>query len=276
MAMKAVLENLDDLDESLHEHYKLDEKTKKYVLDITDFDSAPRVRALKEEAGQHRIKAREVKTQLDTYAALGTLEEVQQRLDEVETLREAANGKLDPAKIDALVDAKLKTKIAPVERERDQFKTKVAELETVVNDFKQKDAYRTVSDHVREAIKKSAGFVGSAEDDALVFAERHLARNEDGEVVTKDGIAGVTPGVSAAVWLQEMQSKKPHWWGATGGGGALGNKGGGGAGGKNPFTFENWNVTEQGQLVNSDRKKAEQLAKSAGTTIGGRKPAPKK
>jgi hypothetical protein len=79
------------------------------------------------------------------------------------------------------------------------------------------------------------------------------------------------------VWLTEMQAKRPHWWGTTSGGGSRGNNGSGGPpSGNNPFSREHWNMTEQGKLIRTNRVRAEQLAKSAGTKIGGGMPALKK
>lgn len=133
-----------------------------------------------------------------------------------------------------------------------------------------------IADAVRSAVGKSKGFQSSAVEDAITLAERVLEIDDSGNVVTKDGV-GVTPGVGADVWLTEIQSKRPHWWGETIGGGASGNRGGAsGYGGNNPWSHDHWNLTEQGRILTTDRKKAEQLAKSAGTSIGGKRPAPKK
>lgn len=41
----------------------------------------------------------------------------------------------------------------------------------------------------------------------------------------------------------------------------------------NPFSADNWNVTEQGRIAKNDPTKAERLAKAAGTTLGGPHPA---
>ena len=102
-------------------------------------------------------------------------------------------------------------------------------------------------------------------------AERMFEITEEGQVITKDGV-GVTPGVAPDVWLSEMQPKRGHWWPASTGGGAKGSKGANFA--SNPWTKENWNMTEQGKILSTQgREKAEQMAKAAGTSLGGRKPA---
>jgi hypothetical protein len=112
----------------------------------------------------------------------------------------------------------------------------------------------------------------TAIDDAVILAERQLEVLDDGNVVTKDKV-GVTPGLDPLAWLQEMQSKRPHWWAPSQGGGAGGNRGGGNDfTGPNPFSNEHWNMTAQGKLVMTDPKKAEKMATAAGTSIGGMRP----
>jgi len=45
----------------------------------------------------------------------------------------------------------------------------------------------------------------------------------------------------------------------------------------NPFTHDNWNLTKQGAIVKEHgTAKAEQMAKAAGTTVGGPQPTAKK
>lgn len=279
MALKAVIDNLDDVDENLRGEYKetKDPKTKAtiYVLDLEGYDALPATRALKDESARNRIAARDAKVKLDGFSALGDLEEVQAQLARLPELEAMAEGKVDDSKINVIVESRVKAKLAPVERERDQLKTRVGELETENNGLKGAERTRVIHDAARAAIRKSQGFQATAEEDVLLYAERMLEVDEDGRVVTKDG-NGVTPGLDAALWLQEMQPKKAHWWGPTVGGGAGGNRFGAAGGGANPFSHEHWNVTEQGNVVKSDRRRAEQLAKQAGTTIGGKRPAPRK
>ena len=82
----------------------------------------------------------------------------------------------------------------------------------------------------------------------------------------------MAPGLKVDGWLREMQKMRPHWWPETegsgaGGGGPLGN------GAANPFSAKNWNLTEQGKIYRENPVLADQLAKSAGTKVGGPKPA---
>jgi hypothetical protein len=282
MALKAIVDNLDDVPEEFRGEYKeqTDPKTKAvvHVLDIEgSIELHPAARVLKDELARRRVsekKATDKLALLAPFETLGKPEDVQAQLDRIPELEALAEGKMDDTKINTLVETRIKSRLAPIERELGTWKTKATELEGTVSKFQAENKQRSIADNVRAAVSRSQGFQPVAMEDAIVFAERMLEVNEDGHVVTKDGV-GVTPGVDAVVWLTEMQAKKPHWWGTTQGGGAQGGRLGG-AGGANPFSHEGWNMTEQGNLVRTNRARAEQLAKSAGTSIGGKRPAPKK
>jgi hypothetical protein len=270
MTLKAKVKDLTEVPEAFHTEYK--QQGEEYVLDVegglkTNEDVTRLSSALTKERKDHS----DTKTKLKPFEGLN-LEEVQTQLARIPELEIAAEGKIDDKKIEKLVEVRLAQKVAPVQRELDLTKNLLGERTKEVEGFKVQAKTRTIHD----AIRGAAGKVKLAEtaiDDALLLGERVLDVDDQGRVFTKDGV-GVTPGVEPEVWFTEMQSKRPHWWGASLGGGAGGNTGGGGAG-KNPFTRENWNLTEQGQIATTNPSKAEQLAKAAGTTVGGGKPPPK-
>ena len=114
------------------------------------------------------------------------------------------------------------------------------------------------------------------EEDVFLYAERHLVKSEDGTgFFVKDDATGVTPGATAKDWLGEMLEKRPGWLPPSQGGGAGGSRGGGGGAlaGKNPWSAEGWNMTEQGRVLKEKGPEvAKRLAESAGTTVGGLKP----
>lgn len=271
MALKAILDTIDDLPEDIKKEYV--EKNGKFELQVegmkTQADVDRLQGALTKERNDHKV----VRERL---GLLGDrkIEDVIATLDRLPELEAAAAGKLDETKLNELVEGRIKTKLAPVEREKGQLAQRVQELSGIVEQYQTKDKVRTIHDSVRDAVGKAQGFQSSAVEDALLYAERMLEVNEEGRVVTRDGV-GVTPGVDAAVWLTEMQAKKAHWWGPSQGGGAGGNRNGGGAGG-NPWSAEGWNMTEQGRILKENRSRAEQLAKSAGTSIGGPRPQSRK
>lgn len=279
MALKAVVEKLEDLDEALRTEYKetIDPTTKAkiYVLDIEGAQALPDIVRLTTSLTKERNEHKATKTKFAPFSALGDPTEVQAKLDRIPELEAAAEGKLDDTKINGIVETRIKAKLAPIERERDQLRVQVGERDNTIKEYTAKEKTRMVSGAVGKAARE-AKVVDSAVEDIELLGDRVFEVLEDGNVVTKDGV-GVTPGLSPKAWLEDMQSKRPHWWGTSMGGGAAGNRNGANGGsGPNPFSAEHWNMTEQGNMVRADRAKAERMAKQAGTTIGGGKPAPKK
>lgn len=231
-------------------------------------------RALTNERTAHK----DMKAKWGQFFGDRKVEDVQAMLDRIPELELAASGKVDDEKINQIVESRTRAKLTPLERQVASLTAGLAERDATINEYKASETRRTIHDDVRGFAGKSK-VVDSAVEDVLMLAERVFEVAEDGKVVTKEGINGVTPGVSPEVWLQEMQQKRPHWWPPSSGGGS---KGGGGAGGfgngaDNPFSHAGWNVTKQGQMVRENAERATQMAKSAGTTIGGlRPPAPAK
>jgi hypothetical protein len=229
---------------------------------------------------------KKLKGELGGWTALGKLDELQAKLDrvaELETLVEANKGKdgVDAAKLEELVakrlEAKLKGATGPLERQLRQLteeKTALAtERDTLVGERKQ----RTIRDEIRTAaLAKEVGLRSEALEDALLLGERVFEITEDGKVLTRDNV-GVTPGVNATAWLQDLREKRPHWWPESVGGGSRGARGGGAPGGPdNPWSSEGWNMTKQGQFLREHgAEKAKKAAEAAGTTVGGSRPKPK-
>ena len=276
MPLKAVVEKIEDVDEPIRPLYK--QVGEKFELELENFDHHSGSKALKEEAARRRIAERDLKTKLDAYKPLDgrDLNEVIEILDkypELQALVDAGDGK-NKEKIDKLVEARLTTVKAPLERELNLAKQQLVDKDKVIGEMTGRERIRTIHDAVREQLAKLQGFAQSATEDVLMYAERMFEVLDDGKVVTKDAV-GVTPGLDAAVWMSEMQSKKPHWFGPTVGGGAPGS-GPGGVGGMNPWTNENWNVGEQARISQENPNRAEQFARAAGTKLGGMRPVPKK
>lgn len=191
--------------------------------------------------------------------------------EELKTKADGA-GQASEEKINQLVEQRINAKLKPIERERDNAKTELKTAGEKIAAFEAENTTRTIHDKVREA-RIASKVIDSAEPDVLMLAERVFEVTADGRIVTKDKV-GVTPGIEADIWLQEMQDKRPHWWPDSQGGGATGDKGSGGATGDNPWTAKNWNLTKQGEYLNKHGEaKAEQAAKAAGTSIGGPKPS---
>lgn len=248
------------------------ESGEKWVLigsgDIKTTEDVNRLQdSLRKERDEHKKTKRK-------YASLSDYdpEDIIKKLDSYDELEAAANGKLDDDKINQLVESRVKTKISPLERQLKTFETELSEKESELNTYRQKDRARLITDEIRKACIASK-VRSTAIDDVILYGLQLFEPDESGNVVAKEGV-GVTPGLRPDVWLSDMQDKRPHWWPDSFGAGATGNNGRGGVK-SNPFTAEAWNVTEQGRLVRENPEKAQQLARAAGTTVGGGKPAKK-
>jgi len=273
MAIDAIVDDLTTVDEKYHDLYA--EKNGKFELvGVRGFKTQADVDRLSSALEKERNDHKQVRATLSVFGDR-KIEDILADLDRIPELEVAAKGgKLDDAKIQELLEPKLKSKLAPLEREKLGLLTKVEELTKMVGEYQQKETIRTLHDAVRQTLSdpKMEGFQQTATDDVLMYAERML-EIVDGKVVTKDGV-GVTPGIDATVWLTEMQQKKPHWWGPTAGGGSQGSRTTGPAA-SNPWSDAGWNMTEQGRIYAESPTRAAQMAKSAGTTVGGMRPVKK-
>jgi hypothetical protein len=233
----------------------------------TDADVARIQRALDAEKKDHGT----LKTKWGGFFGDKKPEDITSQLDritELETI--AASKNINQETLNELADTRARSKIAPLERQLQTLQTEIQTRDQKLQEFATRETTRTIHDAVRgEAAKMKV--IDSAQEDVLMLAERVFEVNEAGETVTKDGIKGVTPGLSPNVWLTEQQAKRPHWWPQSKGGGAGGSNGG--PGGPNPFSKDGWNLTEQGKVYSSDPARARQLAEAAGTTVGGMRPA---
>lgn len=227
----------------------------------TEADVARVQRALDAEKNEH-IK---LKQQWNNFFGERKPEEIQSILDKVPELEAAAAGKIDEEKLSQIVESRTRTKLAPLERELNSAKTALIASQEKIQQFEAKELQRTIHDNIRSAALKSK-VVDSALEDILLLSERIFEVTQDGNVVVKDNV-GATPGVSAEVWLTEMQQKRPHWWPMSQGGGSRGSAAGGSSV-SNPWSQNSWNLTEQSRIYKESPERAAQLAKSAGISIG--------
>lgn len=272
MKLKPVVDNLDDVDSAFHALYT--ERGGKYEFSgVEGMKTQADVERVQTALAKERADHKTVKDQLASITAGRKPEEVVALLDKLPELEAAAAGKIDDEKLNSIVEGRIKSRLAPLERELGQVKTQLAEKDQAIQQFTQKDKTRLIHDSVRQAAA-GAKILPEAFDDAILLADRIFEVDETNRVVAKDGV-GVTPGIDPVVWFTDLQSKRPHWWGASVGGGAGGNRQGQ-QGSTNPWTHEHWNMTEQGKIYTASPDRATQMAKQAGTTIGGQKPAPRK
>jgi hypothetical protein len=273
MAFKTAVDNLDEIDEVLREHYVEVTKDgkKSFVIGLDgDVKVLPQFKTLQTENGAFRIKARDFEEKYGKLKAFEGMDpsEVLAKIDRIVELEATNGGQLDEKKIDSIVEGRVRVKVTPLERQIAALTTERDGFKNQYEDLSRKDKQRLIGDEVRNAATKLK-MLPEAVEDAIMLAERNME-------VTDEGVATKT-GDTPENWLKDMQAKRPHWWGPSAGGGARGGAGGNaGAGGRNPWSAEHWNMTEQNKVYLADPKRAATLAERAGTKVGGMKPKPAK
>lgn len=242
---------------------------KAVLLSSSQLRTEDDIERVQEGLRKERQDHKGTKVKLSAFKGLDATD-IHDKLDRFDELEIASKGKLDDNQINDMVESRIKSRVAPLERQINQLTDQKGELEGEIVTYKGKDKKRAIHDHIRTASVK-AKVRDTALEDVLIIGERIFEVEEGtGRVVTKDNV-GITPGIDATVWLSEVKENRPHWWPESKGAGLKGGPGGRTMA-NNPFSKEHWNMTEQGKLVKEDRARADQFAKSAGTTVGGPKP----
>lgn len=273
MTLNVVHDTIDDIPEPFRELYT-ERDGKFHLTGVAGVKTQGDVDRLQTALGKEREDHKATKEKLGGWGEL-TPDEVYAKLDKIKELEVAASGNREEmeAKLEELTEARVGSRLAPVARENDALKKQVATLAEQNEAYKLADVRRAIQEQIR-SVASEQKVVAHALPDVELLAQSVFERTEDGAFLTKENPHGISPGLDAAGFLAELQPKRPHWWPTSNGGGASGS-GGAGVFGKNPFTADNWNMTEQAAIARDDPKRAEQLAAAAGTTVGGLKPVKK-
>lgn len=277
-----VYDNEADIPEGFQELYS--ERNGKFELTgINGIKTQADVDRIQSSLSKERADHRATREALAKFSGIDA-ETVHAQLEELDGARAqleafTKDGKLDEAKLEPVIQARVKSALGPVEREKAQLARALEEQKKITSEREQENAglkgtlrNGSIERTIREAAARLK-LVPTAIDDAVMAGLNVLDVAEDGAIVTKD-VQGVTPGIGAADWLKDMQDKRPHWWPQSQGGGAQGGKGGPANRAENPWTKEGWNLTKQGQLVKTiGAAKAGEMAKAAGVSLGATKPA---
>jgi len=275
MSLNFTHDTIDEIPENYRDLYT--ERDGKHVLTgIAGVKTQADIDRMQTGLTKEREEHKATKERLSKWGDLDH-DEVLAKLDKIPELEVLAKGNKEEfeTKLEELTETRIGSRMAPVERENKTLKEKLQETTTELETMKVAAKKRVIQDDVMAAAQ-TAKVIPEAMPDMKLFAETVFEVTEDGAVLTKENPYGVTPGLSADVWLQEMQESRPHWWPLSSGGDS---KGSGGVAGmsQNPFSHDHWNMTKQGQVVTEHgMEKATQMAKAAGTTVGGMRPAPKK
>ena len=192
------------------------------------------------------------------------------RRDELEAARSPDDPDADEKRA-AAEEARIRARVAPLERETERLKGELEEKASALTAFEQSDRHRRMMEAARKAaIDNKLNNAGIA---SFQFAADRLFEETEDGFVTREGAslpdvklaAGLTPEIA----LSEIQRIDTYsgWWPDSAGANARG--GDGKSAGANPYAAEKINRTEIGRLVQSDRAKAERLAAAAGKAIDG-------
>jgi hypothetical protein len=269
MALKAVLESIDDLDEVLKAEYT--EKDGKFYLDVADVDSHPKVVALKNAHERQKQENTTLKAQVTTLET--KFKDVPDDFSVDEYNRLLALADIDPND----PDAKKKLKNATDERLtqlRTNYEQQIANLKAKYDkDMAEKDVVVTTERGLRARDKAEVELAKAMDESfidpkfkdavrALHSAGVKHAVDDDGNVRVyfETDLGEVSPTDYLKSW-SETERGKPFV--AI----PVGVKGNGGGSDRaianNPFTAQFWNKTEQARLRN-DPQKAERYARAAG------------
>lgn len=259
MALKSILESLDDVPEALHGEYKESKQGEKtvFVLDIEGVDTHPSVVNLKTAHERQKTANRTLTN--DLAAARARLDGLPDdfNADEYERLKAIAEGKEGPKpqeQLDRLRDQLERKHATEIGKKDDQ----IVKLTGTINRI-------TVEEGLSKAL--DAAGIDPKHKNKLVPYLKSIGKidleEEDGNysAVAQTDMGPVPLARFVAEWAQSDDGK--DYVAPAKGGDAPGNirlR----SGESNPFGKQAWSKTEQGRLVRTDRKKAENFAQAAG------------
>lgn len=290
--LKTMYEKAEEIPEGYGELYA--EKNGKFELTgIEGVKTQGDVDRLDQALKNERAEAKVIKDKLSKFTTLGPdfdpeqVAVLQEQLAESNARLESITkeGKLDETKLTERINTAVASAVGPVQRTLDATKRSLeAEQKKVVEAKAAATALENSikRDRMRTTIREGAagsGIVPTAIEDAVLVGEGMFEMKDDGTLLTKVGVDGITPGLSPKEWYKEMQEKRPHWYPASVGGGSGGGRGPGGVpyGKENPWTAEGWNLTEQGKFLRKEgQEKAAAAAARAGSALGALRPPAQK
>ena len=271
LKLKTILENLDELPESIDPRELFVEKDGKFELAIEGVKTQADIDRLTKALSKERTDHRATKDKVKGYGDL-TPESIQELQDELDELRASGEGKgkggrPSDEQVQKLVQIALEKERRPLDKKIKDLETQVTTLvgENVVLIGEKKK--RVLVDSIREVTAGDKGVPIRPEAlvDVELFAERVFDFDEAGKPVTKDGV-GVEPGLSPRELLTTIQveGKRPHWFKDTEGAGATGGKGSPGKfTGTNPFDKSTFNLSAGSKMFKENPALAKRLVTTA-------------
>jgi hypothetical protein len=253
MAIKYIVDTLEEIPEAVREHYT--ETGGKWILDCEG--AAPQAKV--EEFRTNNIA---LKRDLEKFKDVDP-DKYKELLQKEEDF-EAGNAKTKE-EIEAAVEKR-------VEKLKTESETKIKKLEEDNGGL----VTRLTDLQINQAVISTAGALGMQKgaDSDIVARAKGVWKLVDGEPVAFDEKGEEIFGregkrISMREWAEGLTKSAPHLFDPNAGSGAGGGGGGGGNGdtGVNPWKKETFNLTEQGKIFQADPAKARRLAAAAGATI---------
>jgi hypothetical protein len=222
MALEMIVGSQDEIPEGLQEHYE--ERDGKFVLQAKGVFSKLDRDALKRSLEAERTDHKATKGKVGAFGeftpeSIATLvEEHEQRgLD-----LDASKDKDNPEAQEKAIEARVRAKMGPHDREMDKLRTENQGLTTQNSELVSTATTGSINRAAVKAFNAIEGHNEHALDDVELWAKVTFEM-VDGKPVSKDGV-GVTPGLTPAETLKDMRdgNKRPHWFGETVGAGAHG------------------------------------------------------
>ncbi len=273
--LKYILNSLDEADEGSASHYT-EQEDGTFILDLDGGpkDQSADVEKLNTSLRAARNDVKEVKERFRWVGEL-TQSEVQELRDKAEDLEyQLENGKApSDEEIQERAERLAARQTRALESDLNETRSALSQYQQAITLHEAAANQRKIKDAVDAALSTEGTpkIHDSAREDIYPYAERILSVDEDGRVITKDGI-GVDPGMTFDEVLKDMQvsGRRNHWFVGSKGGGVGGDgKPGGGYNGINPFDKKagTWNLGNATKMAKEQPKLAKRLATEAGANL---------
>lgn len=218
------------------------------VKPISEFERAMAAKRVETEAHN------QTKAKLQAWGDLNP-DEVLATLDRIKELETAAGGKLDEKALGDLVEARIGSRLGPIERAKKALETALAEKENTLKGLITERRNGIIRAEVTKAALAEK-VIDTALDDVVLLASTAFDVDEAGKITARD------TGLSVSDWLSDMKARRPHWWPQSRGGGA-GGSGMTDSGIANPWAKETFNLTRQGEILTKNPEQAARLEAAA-------------
>lgn len=274
MALKAILDTIDDLPEDIQSEYtkkKVGDK-EVYVLEVEGIQAHPDAAALKVALDRQKAENKTLKTEktaleskLKDFPEEFTVDEWM-RLQALDIDESDPEGKV---KKKAKEDERLATAKASFQQQIDTLKIQVKDWETKYNADIGKERTDRASDKAKRELQDALIAVGvkpELMDGANAVLAQHVKHEieEDGTIRTFVNTDLGETDVKSFVDNWAKGDKGKAYIAPPTGGGSESKKINNQQTGDNPFHATFWNKSKQGALLKSDRNKAERFAKLGG------------